>query len=282
MAVDFMNDSYNRCLTELRERYKGRGISENARSEAKLQAKNEAGTRAMAPAAYVLFDSRSKIADIYRSGEYNGSKYMTSDDFVRYFKTRRAFYMPQLEKEKLPEDAELRSAALNKRGKGAIRSGLVSGESGGKEGHLQTAISALKVFREKWFPIERREGRAEFGAFRFPAAAMSGIAVFAVSLGLIVGGSVMLGNASGEVSRLDSTIATLEAKQSELQEMLDIKYNIDEIEAEMQSLGMVKRQNVDNEYITLNGEEQIVVYEDGEGEKVSLASLLASFGIELD
>ena len=280
MAVDQINNSYDRCIAELRERYRGRGISESAKTEAALQVKNEARTRNIAPAAYVLFDSKSKIADIYRSGEYNGSKYMTSDDFVRYFKSRRAFYMPQLEKERLPEEAELRSVA--KKGKGASRQGLVNGESGGKEGHLQTAISALKVFREKWFPIERREGREEIGGFRFPAAAMSGIAVFAVSLGLIVGGSVMMGNASGEVSELKSTIASLEAKQAELQEVLDVKYNIDEIEAEMKSLGLVKRQTVDNEYITESGEEQIIVYEDGDGEQVGLAALLASFGIKLD
>jgi len=141
--ADYMNDSYNRCIFELRERYRGRGITENVKSEAALQAKNETKTREIAPGAYVLFDSRSKIADVYRSGEYRGSKYMTSDDFVRYFKSRREFYMPQLEKEKLPEDAELQGASLVKRGKGASRTGLVSGESGGKEGHLQTAISAL-------------------------------------------------------------------------------------------------------------------------------------------
>ena len=281
MAVEYTNESYDRCLTELRERYRGRGIPESVRSEAALQVKNEARTRSMAPSSYVLFDSRSKIADIYRSGEYNGSKYMTSDDFVRYFKSRRAFYMPSLESEKLPEEAELRGAVA-KRGKGASRQGLAGSETGGKEAHLQNAISALKVFREKWFPIERREGREDIGRFRFPAAAMSGIAVFAVSLGLIVGGSVMMGNASGEVSRLNSTIASLEAAQTELQEKLDIKYNIDEIEAEMKSLGMVKRQTVDNEYITQSGEEQIIVYEDGDGEKVGLAALLASFGIELN
>ena len=33
MSVE-MNDSYNRCLNELRTRYKGRGISENMRNEA--------------------------------------------------------------------------------------------------------------------------------------------------------------------------------------------------------------------------------------------------------
>ena len=187
--------------------------------------------------------------------------------------------MPQLEKEELPREAEQRGIANRS---GAPRSGLVSGESGGKEAHLQTLISTLKEFAYKWFPVERKEGREDAGAFRFPVAAMSGIAVFTLSLGLIVGGSVMMGNASGEISRLDSTISKLEATQVELQEKLDIKYNIDEIEAEMKSLGMVKRQNVDNEFISQSREEQIIVYEDGEGEKVGLAALLASFGIELD
>jgi hypothetical protein len=81
---------------------------------------------------------------------------------------------------------------------------------------------------------------------------------------------------------MKSEVAALEARHSELQSQLDRKYNIDEIEAEVTSLGMVKRQTVDNEYINANGEEQIIVYGDGEDEKVGLAALLAAFGIELD
>ena len=278
--AEYTNDSYNRCLSELRERYRGRGLSATAKSEAAEQERNEAKTGKLVSGSYVLYDSRSKIADVYRSGEYNGSKYMTSEDFVRYFNHRRALYTPK--KEELPKEAEQRSAAVMNRSKGSSRAGLVRGESSGKEGHLQTAISTLKVLAEKWFPVERKEGRVNVGGYRMPVAAMSGIAVFAVSLGLIVGGTVMIGNASGEISSLNSTIATLEAKQGELQEKLDVKYNIDEIEAEAKRLGMVKRQTVDNKYIESNRGEQIIVYEDGEGEKIGLASLLAAFGIELD
>lgn len=281
MAVEFMGDSYNRCIAELRDRYRSRGIAENARSEVALLSRREENTRAIAPTAYVAFDSRSKIADVYRSGEYNGSKYMTSDDFVRYFKTRRAFYAPKLEKEKLPEDADVRSVA-KRNVKGSARAGLVRSESGEKEGHLQTAVSTLKTFAEKWFPVERKEGREQVGSFRIPAAAVTGVAVFAVSLGLIVSGSVMTGSASGQVGRLNSEIATLEATQNELQSRLDLKYNADEIEAEALSLGMVKRQTVDNEYVSSNREEQIIVYEDGEDEKMGLMSLLAAFGIDFD
>ena len=155
-------------------------------------------------------------------------------------------------------------------------------DDSGKEGHLKTAWVVLRGLKEKWFPMEVREGRAEHGRFRIPAATMSGLAVFSLSLGLIVGGSVMLGNAAGKVGEMNSTIATLEAKQTELQSKLDLKYNVDEIEAEAKSLGMIKRQYADQEYITVNEEEQITIYEDGEDDKVGLNALLSAFGIELN
>ncbi|MBE6668167.1 MAG: hypothetical protein E7607_07665 [Ruminococcaceae bacterium] len=279
MAAIYNNESYDRCLSVLRERYKGRGISENVKSEAALQIGKETSTRAIAPGAYVLFDSKSKIADVYRSGEYRGSKYMTSDDFVRYFKSRRAFYSPALEKEELPKEAGTTKAPIRR---SASRSGLVPSESGGKEGHLKTAISAIKVFKEKWFPVEQKEGREQTGGFRIPAAAATGVAVFALSLGLIVSGSVMSGSASGKVSKLDSKISVLENEQTELQNVLDLKYNLDDIENEARSLGMVKYQNAEKEYINFGGEEQITVYDEDEDEKVGLSTLLSSFGIDLD
>ena len=277
MAVETMNDSYNRCLRELRERYRDRGVSVSVRTELCLQEKQEESTRAIAPDAYVLFDERSKIADCYRSGEYQGSKYMTSDDFVRYFKHRRSFYMPKLQQEELPAEREVAPQSRRQHAGGRE---MTRSESG-KEGHLRTVMSVLKRLRETWFPMEVREGRGEHGKFRIPAAVMSGIGVFAVSLGLIVGGSVMLGNAAGEVGKMNNTIAVLEAKQNELQGKLDLKYNADEIEAEAKSLGMIKRQHADQEYITVNGEEQITIYDEGEDENVGLAALLSSFGIEL-
>lgn len=280
MAVEQMNDSYRRCLAELRQRYGSRGFCVSVRNEASLQTKQEESTRALAPESYVLFDAESKIADLYRSGEYRGSKYMTSDDFVRYFKTRRAFYAPTVRKEEVSAVSG-ESHSVPARGRGVGNRGNGS-DSNGKEGHLATAISALKELAVRWFPVERREGREEGRSFRMPVSVMSGMAVFAVSLSLIVGGSVMLGNASGEVGKLNSTIVQLEAQQTELQGKLDLKYNADEIEAEAKSLGMIKRQYADNEYITVNGEEQIIIYEEGEDENVGLAALLASFGIELN
>ncbi|MBQ2999981.1 MAG: hypothetical protein IJD64_05910 [Clostridia bacterium] len=277
MAVEHLNDSYDRCLCELRERYRGRGALGSVKTESALQEAREESTRQVAPEAYVLFDARSKIADCYRSGEYNGSKYMTSDDFVRYFKHRRSFYAPKLETQAAPHEVTVAD-----RRRGVANGREMNRADSGKEGHLKTAWVVLRGLKEKWFPMEVREGRAEHGRFRIPAATMSGLAVFSLSLGLIVGGSVMLGNAAGKVGQMNSTIATLEAKQTELQSKLDLKYNVDEIEAEAKSLGMIKSQYADQEYITVNEEEQITIYEDGEDDKVGLNALLSAFGIELN
>jgi len=281
VAVIKTNDSYDRCLNELRARYKGRGIANSIKNEAAMQQKNEAETKAIAPESYVLFDARSNIADSYRSGEYNGSKYMTSDDFVRYFKTRRAFYMPEVLKAKQEEEAALNGVTAQKQhGKRGSRE-LTGSESGSKEGHLKTIISALEELKNKWFPMEADRTVSQRQRFRVPVAVMSGMAVFTLSLGLIVGGSVMIGSASGELGKLNSEIAVLEAREADLEGKLDLKYDINQIEAEAKDLGMIKREHADNRYVSIETDKDVIVYEQEEKE-APFAALLAAFGIELD
>lgn len=275
MSVE-MNDSYNRCINELRSRYQGRGLSNSIGTEARVNREN---AKIEGPENYVLFDSRSNIADSFRSGVYNGSKYMTSDDFVRYFKSRRDFYMPEALRKK-QEEAEGKVVA-KKRTAGRVSKELVPSDSDSKEGHLAPLISALKELKNKWFPVEPREGRSQIGRMRIPVAAMSGLAVFTLSLGLIVGGSVMIGNASGEVGRLNSEISVLEARQTDLEGKLDLKYNINDIEEDARSLGMIKRENADNEFTPIEGDNEVIVYEENRDENVGLAALLAAFGIDI-
>ncbi len=268
MSVE-MNESYYRCLDELRTRYKGRGVAGNKAGlpSEKKQAED-----------YLLFDSKSKIADCYRSGVYNGSKYMTSDDFVRYFKHRREFNMPEAlvrkQQEAVLDETALPTKRISQKG--------MRESSDSKEGHLKTLISALITLKDKWFQPEPTEGRQQQGRFRLPVAAMSGLAVFTLSLGLIVGGSVMIGSASGEVGRLNSEISVLEARQDDLEGKLDLKYNINEIEEDAKNLGMIKREHADNQYIPVEGDNEVIVYEGNEDKNVGLSALLAAFGIEID
>lgn len=279
MAVDSMNDSYNRCLAELRERYRGRGVALNAHNELTAQLQKEDTSHAELASNYVLYDARSRIADHYRSGEYNGSKYMTSDDFVRYFKNRRNFYMPSALREREVEASK--NSAIPQRKQSSAGRGLVSSDSDSKEGHLSTVTALVKAFCEKWFPMEPKAGRTEGARFRIPVSVVSGMAVFTLSLGLIVSGSVMMGSASGELGRQKSEIARLESEQMDLEGKLDLKYNLNDIEEEAKRLGMIKRHYATQEYLSANKGEEIILHEEEEEKKVGLAALLSSFGIEI-
>lgn len=274
MAVEYMNDSYNRCIAELRTRYRGRAVSSSVKDEAVVTEDKNAITE-----SYILFDSRSKIADTYRSGEYNGSKYMTSEDFVRYFRSRRAFYMPSAQKAQEAKAEEAANASVPQRKNGA--SPASPAESGSKEGHIERLLSVAKSLFVKWFPIERSEGRSEGARSKFPVPVLAGIAVFAISMSLIVSGSVMVGDATAIVGKLDSEIATLEAEKSDLEGKLDLKYTVEEIEEDAKTLGMVKREYADSEYVTIKDDDEINIYDDGKEENISLAALLSAFGIEL-
>ena len=141
-------------------------------------------------------------------------------------------------------------------------------------------MSIAKEFAAKWFPVERRDDRREGKRFRIPVSAMAGIAVFAISMSLIVSGSVMVGSATGQVGRLESEIASLKAQEADLEGKLDLKYTVEEIEEEARKLGMVKRQYAGSEYISIEGEDEIEIYDDGEKENLGLSALLSAFGID--
>lgn len=278
MAVDSMNDSYNRCLAELRARYRGRGVVQNVRNELAAQIQKEETSYGTLPQNCAVYHSRSRIADCYRSGEYNGSKYMTSDDFVRYFKSRRSFHTPSVLQEREAEAGK--NSAVPQR-KTAGRGGLVRSESDSKEGHLSNITALVKEFAKKWFPMEPLEGRSEGARFRIPVSVLSGMAVFSLSLALIVSGSVMIGRASSELGAQKSEIARLETEQTDLEGKLDLKYNLNDVEQDAKDLGMIKRHYATQEYLTVNHDEEIILHEEQEEKNMGLAALLSSFGVEI-
>ncbi len=278
MAVNYTNDSYNRCMAELRARYIGRGVSVNAKRTAREQ---DAEERNMLSAGNdrIGFQRATGISDEYRSGEYKGSRYMTSDDFVRYFRNRNTYSMPIALKgaqQSMQAKAQKPNTAVTARG--AKKDSLAASEGSSKEGHLK---SRIETFITKWFPKEPVAGRSEGEKFKLPISAIGSMAAFALSLGLIVGGSVMIGSASGEVGTLNSTISHLEAEQTELQSALDLKYNIQDIEEDAKSLGMINSEYARKAYIDVSDGENIEIYEDEETD-VGFAALLSAFGINID
>lgn len=278
MAANYMNESYNRCMAELRARYSGRGVSVNARNTAKAQIAGEQRD-AIAENTRISYDRISGISNEYRSGEYKGSKYMTSDDFVRYFRNRDTYNMPLALRgaQQSMSDKAQKSQSITARRGGASGDSVVPAEGTSKEGHLRTRI---ETFLNKWFPREPVQGRSEGEKLRFPMAALGGMAAFALSLGLIVGGSVMIGNASSEVGSLNAQISHLESQQTELQSQLDLKYNVQDIEEDAKSLGMINKEYAEKKYIDVASDEDIEIYEQEET-NVGFAALLNALGIKV-
>lgn len=279
MAVNYTSESYDRCMAQLRARYIGRGVGVSAKRTAAEQEKRDMAALAARNENYNSFDRVSGISNEYRSGEYKGGRYMTSDDFVRYFRNRNTYNMPLALKnaQQSMKDKAQTPNSVTARG-GSKRDSLVASEAAAKEGHLRARV---ETFLKKWFPLEPLEGRTEGEKFKFPTAVIGGMAAFALSLGLIVGGSVMIGNASGEVGTLNRTISKLEAEQSELQNKLDSKYNIQDIEEDAKSLGMINKEYAESAYIDVSADEEIEIY-DQEDEKVGFAALLNALGIKID
>ena len=272
MANNYTTQSYERCMAELRARYSGRGVSVSAKRDAEQQITEE---------REISFNRVSYISNEYRSGRYNGTSYMTSSDYIRYFRNRSNYNMPlalrnvQISNEsRVAEEPE---AARGRRGRSSRTGALVKSDGTSKEGNL---ITRAQSFVAKWFPVEPREGREVGTKFKFPARAIGSMAAFAMSLMLIVSGSVMVGNASGEVGVLNTNITKLETKQSELQSKLDLKYNIQDIEKEAAELGMIKNVYADKEYLEVADEEKIEIFEEEEKE-FDFAALLSAFGIDI-
>jgi hypothetical protein len=207
---------------------------------------------------------------------------MTSDDFVRYFKSRRAFYSPSAYKAAEAEAQKAENSAVPARKNGASSTSLTPSESGSKESHTRGLTSVVKKFAREWLCIEPRENRVDKTRFKIPVTALSGIAVFVISLGMIVSSSVMAGSISADMGELNSDIAVLEAEQADLRGKLDLKYNINEIEEDAKTLGMIKREYADNEYIEVLSKREIEIYDENEDDDLNLAALLSAFGIELD
>ncbi len=259
MSSKFGNESYTRCFAALKEKYSARGIGQSMHREVKGQSRDNDKAK-MTSGSFSSYDSRSKTVSNYRSGEYAGGKYMTSDDFVRYFRNRHSFVIPTANK--------------------AVSTAR-EGSSDSKEGHIRRAVSFLLELKEKWLPVESREGRTTGEKFRFPALAMGCIAVVAISMALIVSGSVMIGNVSGEIGSLNTEISVLEAKETKLQSELDLKYDIESIKRDAEALGMISGKFAGGEYLELGSEEEIEIFEN-EKDGGAIAVLLSAFGIDIE
>ena len=90
----------------------------------------------------------------------------------------------------------------------------------------------------------------------------------------------MIGNASGELGNLNSKISVLEAHESELQSELDLKYDVQQIKADAEALGMISSEFVGGKTLKASADEEIVIHDNSESVG-GFAALLSAIGIDI-
>jgi hypothetical protein len=273
---------------------------------------------------------KENAASQYRSGNNNGQRYMTSEDFVTYFRSRQGERRVDVKPAPVqtPEKRQMPSAKDNKPGE-ILRS--ASGQMPTRESvvranqprsniteavkinkntsyrasskedvkiyvpsvkakknfetrvfsAIQTEnIDRIKAVANDWLPKEeivRSKRTKKDRSFR---KAFLGIAGVAVSLMLIVTGSVMLNDATRDVKRLENEFRALEAKEEMLRVELDMKNDINMLrDRATTELGMIDKEYVEACYLNTMGNDKIELHESEDDRQIGLSTILSAFGI---
>ncbi len=111
---------------------------------------------------------------------------------------------------------------------------------------------------------------------RIPAAMVFMVMLCAVSLMLVVSSSVLVSDASGDYAEAQNDVSLMAKEESELLVALEVKNDLRTIEnIAVNKLGMVKKDLVSRQYISLGDEDVIETYEE-EDRNVGLSTLLSA------
>ena len=223
--------------------------AEDFTASAKKPAEKQADPNISSAAKVYMISRKNKedAAHGYRNGEFRGNKYMTSEDFVTYFRSRgKISYAEGTRKKTTEENA------------GEILRGRAPVENKGADTFAPTAEAAKKraasdndvkvytpngkkkaspnvsgrteVFRRtggerseriktaarEWFPEEKIVNVKTKRSPRRMVRTAAAIAGVALSLMMIVGGSVLVSDANREAKELESELRALEIQRNEL------------------------------------------------------------------
>ncbi len=269
---------------------------------------------------------KERGVDVKRNGNDNGQKYMTSEDFVTYFKSRDNIREQTAQRVVKASEA----SAAKQRPMGEVnadeRAGQIIRSASGKmptrENVQRTKTAApnvskmvkinkkendVKIYSPKaqkskgfetavfskidpqklekiknvandWAPkdeivkVRSRKTDRRFGRM------ILGMAGVAISLMLIVSGSVMLSDAARDVKALENEVKELKIEEASLRLELDMKNDINILRQRATTeLGMIGKEYVEADYLDMNGVDEIKVHEDDE--EVGFSAILSAFGI---
>ena len=279
-------------------RYRDRGIAGRIHTDAAKQEKKEALSRAITPGAYV---GAEKLAgkeqlDTYRTGISDGKRYMTAEDFARYYHDQRGYKYPQYrsatDAERIAAVQAVVAANTPETKVEPPKKAVWLADTDKLPAFLQKlATRPLFVRLNEWagetFPREnemRSETRESGVKHRrpIPAGLAAALVTVVVSMTMVITSTVSVSQATREVSELKQSVADMKEIHSELEDQLDLKNDMLAIEDKATNeLGMVHEKYLNDEYLTETVEDRLEVYdEDREGDKQGgLSWLLSAFGL---
>lgn len=299
------------------ERYHDRGIAGRMHRDAAELEKKEALGRASAPGTYVQAerlakktagakrksaedsrregDARSgEVSDTYRSGVSDGRRYMTVDDFARYYHDQRGYKFPQYRQAVTDDEriaavravAPTRETRLDQPKKAGWLTDTDKFPAFLRKFMNRPALVRLNEWAGETFPregemrVETREsglGRTR----RIPAGLVAALVTVVVSMSMVISSTVLVSQSTQELSQKKEELAELQEARGELSDQLTLKNDALDIEDKATNeLGLVPEQYLDGAYITEENEDYLEVFDEDRdgGKKTGLAWLLSAFG----
>ena len=187
-----VDDNYRMLVNRLTRRYAERGASVYTDAEAIEQERSDARARAIAPDAYRISRALGDNAEMYKSENGNGARYMTTDDYLVYFsKCHDAFDAVNyynLHRDIPTEEAKPRVLVNRKRLEAAKRNAAAPAKPIPKRNKTAEVLA---------FPAEEASFSSRIRVIRRRATAV--LAAMSASLAILIGGVVAFAPASPEV-----------------------------------------------------------------------------------
>ena len=142
-------------------------------------------------------------------------------------------------------------------------------------------VSKIKKVADEWLPEDKIvKAKKEKRTARPFSRMLFAVAGTAISLMLIVSGSVMISGANRDVKDLENELHELKASENELGLELEMKNDVNVLrDRATEDLGMIRKEYVEANYLDVSGSDGIEVHEKEEEKNLGVAAILSAFGL---
>lgn len=212
-----VDDNYRMLVNRLTRRYAERGASIYTDAEAIEQERSDARARAIAPDAYRISRTLGDNAEMYKSDNGQGVRYMTTDDYLVYFsKCHDAF--DAVNYYNLHSDAPAAQAEEGVKPRVLVNRKRLEAAKRDAVAPAKPAPKRKKTAEIVEFPQEQEGFSSRVRVIRRRATAV--LAAMSASLAILIGGVTAFAPASQEVNARELPQEHVDVMEEDVQEVL--------------------------------------------------------------